>query len=78
MHEGVNPLLCDGQCEPGFSEELGARGFGQLHWLYLLDLSLVLGVSNQQPTDRHMRPRAAQNFYECGPTNLVKTLLVFV
>lgn len=44
----------------------------------LLDLSLALDISNQQPTDRYMRPHAAQSCYERGPTNLLKTLSIFV
>lgn len=44
----------------------------------LLDLSLTLDISNQQPTDRYMRPHVAQSCYERGPTNLLKTLSIFV
>lgn len=69
QHEGVNPPLCGSQFESQKIREhvdlVCYTGFISV----LLDLSLSLDMSNQQPTDRYMRPHAAQSCYEHGPTN---------
>lgn len=61
-HEGVNPLLCGRQFELGFSEDLGARGLGLLHWLYLCPFGPL-------SCPRYIQPATHRQVHEatCGP-----------